>query len=305
MTRSVRPRLLSLNGIFLLDKPIGISSNGALQRVKRLFQAKKAGHTGSLDPLATGLLPICFGDATKFSQYLLDSDKTYAVTMQLGVRTTTSDAEGDIVSTREVPNFSLDDMHKAFDQFRGTTQQVPSMFSALKHNGVPLYEYARKGITIERPSRPITIYELNVLSIENNHVNFTVKCSKGTYVRTLVDDVGEVLNCGAHVTQLRRLSVGPYSENQMMTIEKLESLMAEDHFSAKNILLPVDSAVHHWPIVTLSSAVAFALKQGQTVTVSEAPQSGWVRFVDHQGDFFGVGEVIDNGKIAPRRLVSQ
>ncbi|OGT41574.1 MAG: tRNA pseudouridine(55) synthase TruB [Gammaproteobacteria bacterium RIFCSPHIGHO2_12_FULL_40_19] len=300
-----RPRLLSLNGIFLLDKPIGISSNGALQRVKRLFQAKKAGHTGSLDPLATGLLPICFGDATKFSQYLLDSDKTYAVTMQLGIRTTTSDAEGEIVSTRAVPNFSLSDMNTAFDSFRGTTQQVPSMFSALKHNGVPLYEYARKGITIERPSRPITVYELTVLSIENNHVQFTVKCSKGTYVRTLVDDVGEILQCGAHVTQLRRLTVGPYLENQMMTIEKLESLIAQDDFSAKNNLLPVDSAVHHWPVVTVSYAIAFALKQGQTVTLSEAPESGWMRFIDNKGDFFGVGEVIEAGKIAPRRLVSQ
>lgn len=321
MTPLQRPRLLTLNGIFLLDKPIGISSNAALQRVKRLFQAHlrtggesrraivreaplKAGHTGSLDPLATGLLPICFGDATKFSQYLLDSDKTYAVTMQLGVRTTTSDAEGDIVSTRPVPDFSLDDMHKAFDQFRGVTQQVPSMFSALKHNGVPLYEYARKGITIERPGRPITIYELTVSSIENNHVNFTVKCSKGTYVRTLVDDVGEVLQCGAHVTQLRRLSVGPYLENQMMTIEKLESLMSDDHFSAKNILLPVDSAVHHWPIVTVPTAVAFALKQGKTVLLPEAPQSGWMRFIEHNGDFFGVGEVIENGRVAPRRLIS-
>src|SRR3990167_5521161 len=215
MTQLLRPRLLALNGIFLLDKSIGISSNGALQRVKRLLQAKKAGHTGSLDPLATGMLPICFGDATKFSQYLLDSDKTYVVTMQLGVRTTTSDIEGEIVSMRSVPNFSLDDINAAFEKFRGTTQQIPSMFSALKHNGVPLYEYARIGMTIERLSRPITIYELTVLSIENNHVNFTVKCSKGTYVRTLVDDVGEVLECGAHVTQLRRISVGPYLENQM------------------------------------------------------------------------------------------
>src|SRR3990167_8243725 len=292
MTQLLRPRLLALNGIFLLDKSIGISSNGALQRVKRLLQARKAGHTGSLDPLATGMLPICLGDATKFSQYLLDSDKTYAVTMQLVVRTTTSDAEGSIVSTRAVPHLSLEDLNKTFDQFRGTTQQIPSMFSALKHNGVPLYEYARKGITIERPSRPITIYELNVLSIENNDVKFTVKCSKGTYVRTLVDDVGEVLQCGAHVTQLRRISVGPYLENEMMTIEQLESLIAQDDFSAKNILLPVDSAVHHWPAVTVSSAVAFALKQGKTVEIPDAPQSGWMRFIEDNGDFFGVGEVI-------------
>ena len=238
MTQLLRPRLLALNGIFLLDKSIGISSNGALQRVKRLLQAKKAGHTGSLDPLATGMLPICFGDATKFSQYLLDSDKTYVVTMQLGVRTTTSDIEGEIVSMRSVPNFSLDDINAAFEKFRGTTQQIPSMFSALKHNGVPLYEYARKGITIERQSRTLTIYSLIVNSFENNFVNFTVKCSKGTYVRTLVDDVGEKLNCGAHVTQLRRLSVGPFLENQMMTMEKLDLLTQTENFSVENILLP-------------------------------------------------------------------
>ncbi len=293
-----------MNGIFLLDKPIGISSNAALQKVKRLFRAKKAGHTGSLDPLATGMLPICFGDATKFCQYLLDSDKTYLVTMQLGVRTATSDAEGAIISTRFVPNFSFEDIDTAFHHFRGNIQQIPSMFSALKHNGKPLYEYARAGITIERPSRAITIYDLTVISLDNNHVTFSVHCSKGTYVRTIVDDVGEHLQCGAHVTALRRLSVGPYQEKQMMTIEKLESLMSDNTFSVNHILLPMDSAVTHWPAVTVSLPHTNALKKGQSVLLPDAPSEGWMRFVDPTGEFFGVGIVAENGRIVPKRLVA-
>ncbi|MCX7120868.1 MAG: tRNA pseudouridine(55) synthase TruB [Gammaproteobacteria bacterium] len=295
---------MRLNGIFLLDKPIGISSNGALQKVKRLFNAKKAGHTGSLDPLATGMLPICFGDATKFSQYLLDSDKTYLVTMQLGVRTNTSDAEGEIISTRDVPEFSFEDIDIAFNTFRGKINQIPSMFSALKHNGKPLYEYARQGIFIERPSRPITVYDLKLISIENNFVTFTVHCSKGTYIRTIVDDVGEQLNCGAHVTQLRRLAVGPYLESQMMTIEQVALLMQESSFSVKTLLLPMDTSVNHWPAVTVSPAIVFALKQGQPVIMPDAPTSGWMRFIETNGEFFGVGEVATDGKIVPRRLVA-
>ncbi len=229
-----------MNGIFLLDKPIHISSNAALQKVKRLFQAKKAGHTGSLDPLATGMLPICFGQATKFSQYLLDADKSYAVTMQLGVRTNTSDKEGEVISTREVPNLSVTDIDRAFDNFRGNIQQVPSMFSALKYQGKPLYFYARQGITIERPSRAITIHAIDHISLENNLVYFTVHCSKGTYVRTLVDDVGEQLGCGAHVTQLRRLSVGPYRETDMMTMEQLTAQLNNAQHDPCSLLFSMD-----------------------------------------------------------------
>lgn len=210
--------------ILLLDKPSGISSNAALQKVKRLLHAKKAGHAGTLDPLATGMLLIGLNGATKFLNQALGFDKTYLVTMQLGVRTNTSDAEGTIISTRAVPSLSLENIDRAFDAFRGTIQQIPSMFSALKHNGTPLYEYARKGITIERAARTITIYDLTVLSFENNCVCFTVKCSTGTYVRTIVDDVGETLGCGAHVTQLRRLSIGPFLENQMVTLDHLEAV---------------------------------------------------------------------------------
>jgi len=225
------------NGIFILDKPIGISSNHALQKVKRLLRAKKAGHSGTLDPLATGMLPIFLGKSTKLTSRLLDADKTYAVTMQLGVRTNTADREGEVIATRDVPYFSVADINSAFNHFRGTISQIPSMFSALKHCGVPLYEYARKGITIDRPERTITIYELKIISFKNNHVDFTVRCSKGTYVRTLVDDVGEKLGCGAHVTQLRRLSVGQFLENQMMTMEQLIALTKENNFCVSQVLL--------------------------------------------------------------------
>ena len=288
-----------MNAIFLLDKPIGISSNLALQKVKRLFNTKKAGHTGSLDPLATGMLPICLGEATKFSQYLLDADKTYAVAMQLGVRTTTSDAEGDIVSTRPVPAVTMDSINTAFDFFRGETQQIPSMFSALKHNGMKLYEYARKGITIERPSRPITIYELTVLSIENNIVRFIVKCSKGTYVRTLVDDFGERLACGAHVTQLRRLSVAGFSENKMMTIEQLSSAENPSQF-----LIPMDAAVSHFPALAISSDLTLSLKKGRKIQSPDPTKMGLVRLMENDEIFFGMGEVLENGALISKRLVT-
>lgn len=311
---------VSLSGIFLLDKPIGISSNAALQKVKRLFKATqrsvsasdrakiceatiKAGHTGSLDPLATGLLPICFGDATKYSQYLLDSDKTYAVTMQLGVRTTTSDAEGAIVSTKPVPDFSLDDINQAFDFFRGETQQIPSMFSALKHTGVPLYEYARRGIEIQRESRKIIIYNLDMQSYDNPHAQFTVKCSKGTYIRTLVDDVGERLGCGAHVTQLRRLTVGPFDASQMMTIAKLELLLQQKEFDVKKLLLPVDTAVQHWPAIIFSDELAARLLQGQTILLSKESDAHTVRLQKSNGEFFGVADIEGNRKVIPKRLV--
>lgn len=293
-----------MNGIFLLDKPQGFSSNHALQKVKRLFQAKKAGHTGSLDPLATGLLPICFGEATKFSQYLLDSDKKYDVVMQLGIRTATSDSEGEIISTRPVENISIEKINTIFDSFLGETQQIPSMFSALKHNGKPLYDYARRGITIDRPSRPIIIYALEVLSFENNQIRFTVHCSKGTYVRTIVDDVGEILGCGAHVIQLRRLSVGPYEESQMLTIEECEYLLKENKFPFEKYILPVDTSVKHFPEIFVSSAFAFALKQGKNILIPDAPV-GFLRLKNIEGEFLGVGEGTSDGKIEPRRLVAQ
>lgn len=293
-----------MNGIFLLDKSINISSNAALQRVKCLFQVKKAGHTGSLDPLATGMLPICLGEATKFSQYLLDADKTYSVTMQLGVRTTTSDSEGDIVATRDVPAFTIADIDRSFDFFRGTTLQIPPMFSALKCNGVPLYEYARKGITVERASRAMTISQLIVQSVENNAVNFVVHCSKGTYIRTLVDDVGEKLGCGAHVTRLRRLTTGPFLENQMMTIEKLLSLMQQNNFAPESVLLPMDSALNHFPKLYLSADETMRIQQGKIIVITSRECVGVVRLFNADNQFMGVGEVLSDKKVMSKRLVS-
>lgn len=299
MTRALR---FSVDGILLLDKPHGLTSNAALQKVKRLFQAKKAGHTGSLDPLATGMLPLCFGQATKFSQYLLDSDKKYCVTMRLGVRTTTGDAEGEIMMTRDVPSLTSSDIETVFAEFRGSISQIPSMYSALKYHGKPLYELARQGVTVERQSRVIQMYELTLQSFENHSATFFVHCSKGTYIRTLVDDIGEKLNCGAHVTQLRRLSVGRYIENQMITLDQLEKTVDNAGSSdLKKYLLSVDTVLNDWPQVVVTPTMAFYLKQGQSIMSSQAPKSGWVRLL--QGEqLIGVGEMI-HGKVVPRRLL--
>ncbi len=292
-----------VNGILLLDKPLHFSSNKALQIAKRLFAARKAGHTGSLDPLASGMLPICFGEATKFSQYLLSADKTYLVTMRLGIRTATGDTEGEIIATRDVPAVTLHQLEKIFDQFRGEIQQVPSMYSALKHHGQPLYKLARQGVTIERESRRLTIYRLTVLKFAEEWIQFEVHCSKGTYVRTLVDDFGEALGCGAHVTELRRLGVGDFSAGQMISLDHLqaehESTAAE---SLDRYLLPVQSALAHWPQLTVGESTAFYLRQGHPVVVPHAPLSGWVCLLDQRNQFLGIGEVQIDGKIAPRRL---
>ncbi len=291
----------SVNGVLLLDKPTGITSNRALQLVKRLFYAKKAGHTGSLDPLASGMLPICFGEATKFSQYLLDADKSYYVKAKLGIRTATADEEGDVIAKRDVPSLTQAQIDSAFDAFRGEIEQVPSMFSAVKHKGQPLYKLARQGIEIERKSRQIKIYELNVLDYSNNIVTFEVRCSKGTYVRTLVDDFGESLGCGAHVIQLRRLTVGHFHMDQMISMETLEKT---DEQTLMNYLLPLESTVANWPAIELERHTAFYLKQGQAVMVPKAPTQGWLRLLQKDGRFIGVGEILCDGKVAPRRLIT-
>ena len=295
----------SIHGILLLDKPSGITSNAALQTVKRLFNARKAGHTGSLDPLANGMLPLCFGDATKFSQYLLESDKVYQVSAKLGVRTETGDAEGEVIASRTVPALTFKSINKAFDQFRGTIDQVPSMYSALKYKGTPLYKFAREGITVERKSRAVTIYELTLLDFNDDTIHFELRCSKGTYVRTLVDDFGELLGCGAHVIGLRRLSVGPYQTHSMVSMEALEeTLQSADHAALDHYLLPIDTTVKQWPEVRLTKDMAFYLKRGQAVVVPFAPVSGWVRIALKDGTFLGVGEMLDGGKVAPRKLMS-
>lgn len=294
----------NVNGILVLDKPINMTSNAILQKVKKLYAAKKAGHTGSLDPLATGMLPICFGEATKFSQYLLEADKTYLVSALLGVRTTTSDAEGEEVAERAVPNYTISDLDKAFAPFRGEIEQIPSMYSALKYQGQPLYKLARQGITVERKSRQIAIYELSVLAYQNQTVHFQVRCSKGTYIRTLVDDFGEALGCGAHVTQLRRLQVGPYSYEKMLNFSELEKKSQDcDRSLLDHYLLPIDSALSAYPKIEVTTSMAFYLQRGQAVSISQTPRSGLVKIYQPNNDFLGIGEVTTNGKITPRRLI--
>ena len=294
-----------VHGVFLLDKPQGVSSNDIMQKVKRLFKANKAGHTGALDPLATGMLPICLGEATKFSQFLLDSDKRYVVTAKLGERTDTSDAEGQVVQSREV-NVAEADILAALSAFRGEILQVPTMFSALKHNGKPLYEYARAGITVEREARPITIFELKFIDYQAPFLTLEVHCSKGTYIRTLVDDLGEVLGCGAHVTMLRRLAVADYPIEEMMPIEDL--VLIADSFpnsELDRLLLPMDTAVASLPQLNLTAEQTKAVGFGQRVKF-ENPQalSGLVRLFSEKGQFLGIAEITAGNIIRPNRMVN-
>lgn len=294
-----------VHGVFLLDKPQGVSSNDIMQKVKRLFKANKAGHTGALDPLATGMLPICLGEATKFSQFLLDSDKRYVVTAKLGERTDTSDAEGQVVQSREV-NVAEADILAALSAFRGEILQVPTMFSALKHNGKPLYEYARAGITVEREARPITIFELKFIDYQAPFLTLEVHCSKGTYIRTLVDDLGEALGCGAHVTMLRRLAVADYPIEEMMPIEDL-ALLADSFPSGEldRLLLPMDTAVASLPQLNLTAEQTKAVGFGQRVKF-ENPQalSGLVRLFSENGQFLGIAEITAGNIIRPNRMVN-
>ncbi len=294
-----------VNGILLLDKPIGKTSNAILQQVKHAYCAAKAGHTGSLDPLASGMLPICFGEATKYSQYLLDADKTYCVAAKLGVRTTTSDLEGEVVSTKAVPSFTLTELDRALDQFRGEIMQRPSLYSALKYEGKPLYYYARKGIDVPRKERMITVYHLHVLDYQDETIRFTIRCSKGTYVRTIADDLGEVLGCGAHVIGLRRIQVGDFLESDMVTLDHIEQLnVAQALQDMDNLLLPLDTAVACWPSVFLNDDLVFYIKQGSPVLVPQIPAARWLRLHTKAGDFIGIGELLDDGRVAPRRLIA-
>lgn len=311
MSRRSRRRGRPVDGIVLLDKPSGITSNDALQKVKNIYFAEKAGHTGALDPLATGMLPICFGEATKFSQYLLDSDKRYRVVAKLGERTNTSDSDGEVVECREV-KVNLGDLERSIASFRGETMQVPSMFSALKHQGKPLYEYAREGIEVPREARKINVYEITLLRFEGHEIEMEVHCSKGTYIRTIVDDLGELLGCGAHVTALRRIGVSNYPMDRVVTLEQLESLLEQAR--CQNIqprelldplLLPLDSAVQDLREVNIIPVVSTYVMQGQAVQVPNAPIEGLVRItVGEDRCFIGVGEIDDDGRVAPRRLVN-
>lgn len=299
-----RKRGRDIHGVFLLDKPQGMSSNDIMQKVKRIFQANKAGHTGALDPLATGMLPICLGEATKFSQFLLDADKRYLVTAKLGERTDTSDAEGQIVETREV-KVKTPEILTALEQFRGDILQVPTMFSALKHNGKPLYEYARQGITVEREARPITIFELNFIEYNAPYLTLEVHCSKGTYIRTLVDDLGEVLGCGAHVTILRRTAVADYPTEKMLDWHALQSLAEQQDLALLDaLLLPMDTAVAKLPALTLNENQTQGIGFGQRIKFDNPNRlQGQVRLFSHEHRFLGVAMIDENNVIRPQRLV--
>jgi tRNA pseudouridine55 synthase len=288
-----------INGILLLDKPLGFSSNQALQKVKWLLQAAKAGHTGTLDPLATGLLPLCFGEATKFAHYLTDADKTYLATVKLGVTTTTGDAEGEVLSTESV-NVSQAQLAQVCQQFVGEISQIPPMYSALKHEGKALYEYARAGIEIERKARLVTIHNITLNALVDNIATLTVSCSKGTYIRTLAEDIGHHLGCGAHLIGLRRTATANYDIAQAVTLEQFEVLSAEQRVE---MLRPVDSSVLHLPAVTLDGDSTFYLQRGQAVWRSGVIPQGLLRLYNEQQVFLGLGEQLSDGKIAPKRLI--
>lgn len=305
-----RRRGRDINGVLLLDKHQGLSSNDVLQKVKRIYNANKAGHTGALDPLATGMLPICLGESTKFSQFLLDADKRYRVIARLGQRTNTSDADGEVVQERPV-EFTQEQLDAALEQFRGDSQQIPSMYSALKHQGKPLYEYARQGIDVPREARDITVYELQFIRWEGDELELEIHCSKGTYIRTIIDDLGEVLGCGAHVIYLRRVQVSNYPSERMVSLEQLQQMIAaaeeagvEPRTVLDPLLLPMDTAASHLPEINLTDVVAAYVLQGQPVQVQGLPAEGMVRInVGEKRRFIGVGEVDDQGRLAPRRLV--
>ncbi|MBV2121788.1 MAG: tRNA pseudouridine(55) synthase TruB [Candidatus Thiodiazotropha sp. (ex Ctena orbiculata)] len=299
-----RNRGRNINGVLLLDKPQGMTSNKALQEVKFLYKAAKAGHTGSLDPLATGLLPICFGEATKLSAFLLDADKRYLVKVKLGEITTTADAEGEVVETADPSGVTEAALLETLKEFLGEQQQLPPMFSAIKHNGERLYKLARQGIEVEREPRTIHIHGINLLSFDLPEFEMDVRCSKGTYVRTLAEDIGKRLGCGAYVSGLRRTGVGPYDDQSMLTVEQVQEAFGEKRFAEMDEwLLPLESALADWPEVALSADAAFYMKQGQPILVPNAPTSGWVRLYANKTDFIGVGQILDDGRVAPKRLM--
>jgi tRNA pseudouridine55 synthase len=303
MTRQRSAR--RVDGILLLDKPHGMGSNEALQIVKGLFRARKAGHTGSLDRLATGLLPICFGEATKLSGFLLNANKRYHAVFKLGVKTTTGDAEGEIVAAQPAPTLAADALEGVLGRFRGDIEQVPPMYSAIKLGGQRLYKLAHQGLVVDRQARVVTIHRLRLLEVAGDCLRVDVICSKGTYIRTLAEDIGEVIGCGAHVEWLRRVACGPFESAQMLTLEEVRKHSEQGLQALDGSLLDMELALADWPHVTLTEDVAYYLRHGQAVLVPHAPTRGWVRLHGDREKFLGIGEVLDDGRIAPRRLVHQ
>jgi len=305
MARQRKKRGRDISGILVLDKPAGMSSNGALKHVKRIYNANKAGHTGILDVPATGLLPICLGEATKVSAYLLDSNKTYRARCKLGATTTTGDAAGELLTSNTVPEISVLDLEQVLKKFIGEIEQVPPMYSSLKHEGKRLYELAYKGIEVERKARNITIHRINLLELSNDEFEIVVSCSKGTYIRILAEDIGQELGCGGHILTLRRLCTGPFNESQMMTPAQLQRVADQGFEQLDNLLLPMDIALADFPEVRLSEDLAYYLCQGQAVTASGLPKSGRLRIYNDSDQFLGLGEVTEDGRITPKRLINQ
>ena len=303
MARMNKQRGRDVHGILLLDKPAGSTSNQVLQHVKRLYQARKAGHTGSLDKLASGLLPLCLGEATKLSGYLLDADKVYEAICALGITTTTGDAAGEIIATKPAPEISRPELERVLERFRGEIQQTPPMYSALKHEGQRLYKLAYAGITVEREPRTVTIFELTAGRCSGGELDIRVRCSKGTYIRTLAEDIGRELGCGAHLKALRRIGAGLFTATQMVTMTEIERLAQIGTDALDEKLLPMDFVLGNVPAVHLSESMAFYMRQGQAITVPRAPVQGLVRLYDQRDMFLGVGTILDDGRVGPKRLV--
>jgi len=302
----------SLNGVLIVDKPPGESSNGVLQRAKRLFFAAKAGHTGSLDPFATGVLPLCFGEATKFSQFLLDADKEYVATFHFGVHTDTGDKDGKILSQHDASSIVVKKLEDVIGNYRGNILQVPPMYSALKRNGRPLYELAREGIEVEREARPVSVYEFSVLAFRPGAIaelDCRIRCSKGTYIRSLAENIGQDLGVGAHVAALRRTQAGPFTETQSHSLEALFERRGEGRAEVlDDCLLPVDAAVSTLAKLEILDNSAYYFMRGQAVMEAGIAKSGeegdLLRVFEESGKFLGLGEVTDEGTVAPRRLVA-
>ncbi len=304
--RKRKPHERDVHGILLLDKPAGITSNHALQRIKRLYRAAKAGHTGSLDKPATGMLPLCLGEATKVSSYLLNADKTYVSVAKLGVITSTADAQGEILETKQVSEFNQQQLEGIIAQFVGEIEQIPPMYSALKVDGQRLYKLAYQGFEVERKSRSVTIHWIDLLHFDEDSFEVQVCCSKGTYIRTLIEDIGQALGCGAHIMSLRRLSMGPFDEAQMVKMETIENLLKESEEGATaldRLLVPMDSALGHIIEVNLTEEMICHLCLGQAVSIPQAPTDGLVRIYDHNRVFVGIGVILSDGRVAPKRLL--
>lgn len=291
-----------LNGLLLFDKPTGESSNRSLQKVKRIFNAAKAGHTGTLDPLATGLLVVCFGRATKISDYLLAVDKQYQVVLKLGVTTDSGDADGTLLEERDASSVSKEKILKAAAKLTGSIEQIPPMYSALKHQGSRLYELARKGVEVERKPRRVEIHKFEFLQQQHDLVTMHVHCSKGTYVRTLVEDLGKLLECGAHVVELRRTSVGPFVDPKMYRFEEIENIAEKGFTDLDQTLISIDQALQDWPAVTVADEMMPDIRNGHAALLPNLPSNGMVRIYESDQRFYGMGTIRGDGRMAPKCL---